>query len=165
MKSIGHRNRKILAALSSLLILILVFGCNPVKTKAEKAEENVAEAKENVAEAKENVAEAKENLEAAEEKYAVELIEMRIEAKNKAIENEKSIAEIKTKIEKGDSTKRAELKKKITELEVTNEQLKQKIAAYQMDKGDDWTQFKANFKKDMDELGRSLKGFTAEPRQ
>jgi hypothetical protein len=81
------------------------------------------------------------------------------EAEEKIIEYEKNIAEIKVRISTEKSETKAKYEEKLHLLEQKNRDLKTKIVDVKDEELENWETFKANFKKDMDELGNSFANF------
>jgi septal ring factor EnvC (AmiA/AmiB activator) len=114
---------------------------------------------EKVGNAKDNVMQAEENLKIAEQEYAAEVELFRTESDKEISELEKEIAEINTKIKNSSKALRAKYEKEILALEQKNIEMRKKIVDYKADKREDWASFKAEFSKDMNELGQALKDF------
>jgi septal ring factor EnvC (AmiA/AmiB activator) len=77
-------------------------------------------------------------------------------------DQEKNIAEFKARIAKEKKENRADYEKKLIELENKNSDLKKKLADYKDDGQDKWISFKAEFNRDIDELGKAFKDLTVE---
>ena len=73
---------------------------------------------------------------------------------------EKGIAEFKTRIAKEKIENRAVYEKKLAELEKRNSELKSKLADYKYEEQAKWEIFKADYNRDMDELGKSFDDLT-----
>ena len=86
--------------------------------------------------------------------------EYKKESASKIAANETSIKEFKARIATEKSDAKAEYEMKIAELEKKNSDYKKKIEDYQADGADKWKTFKAEFSRDMDELGSALKDLT-----
>jgi hypothetical protein len=129
------------------------FGQEPDK-KSEKARENLKEAKKDVVEAKKDLKEAQKDSVSDYQKFKKE---SELKIKN----NEKSIADLKVKHSKMSEKENAVYQKKVSDLELKNQNLNKKLVGYKNDESQDkWVSFKAEFKHDMDELGKALKDFT-----
>ncbi len=134
----------IIAALA-FAATVTFTGCTTPTQKVENAEENVEQANEALAEAK--------------EEYLADLESFRKQTENQTIKNELLIAELKTSIANEKMEARAAYLKRISELEQKNLEMKNKMSNYNDDSQDNWTSFKAEFSRDMDELGKALNDF------
>lgn len=131
------------------LACMAVFGLSNCKnTPAEKAE---------------SVDAAQENLELAEQDYQNAVVDStneyaryKIESNEKLKANDLKIAELKANMKAKKLQDRTNYEIKLNELEQKNAKLKASIADYQESDKNKWEIFKANFKKDMDELGKAI---------
>jgi predicted RNase H-like nuclease (RuvC/YqgF family) len=112
---------------------ILSTGCNAPGKKVETSQEKIEAAQQNVAEANQAL------------KDAIE--QFKKESEETITENEKSIAAFKVQ-------NKAISEKKLAELELKNKELKEKLANYKADGNEQWETFKAEFSRDIDELGK-----------
>ncbi len=135
-----------------LIIAALAFattatftGCTTPAEKVENAEENVEQANEALAKAK--------------QEYLADLESFKKQTENQTITNEQMIAELKARVANEKMEARAAFNKRISELEQKNLEMKKKISNYKDDSLDSWESFKAEFSRDMDELGKALKDF------
>lgn len=112
---------------------------------------------ENVQDAKEDVTQAKEDLVKAQEAYAADVELFRLEMDKQIIANEKEIAAINLKLENSKNEMRAEYKEEVATLERKNRDMKNKIHNYRTNSKENWQSFKAEFNKDMNELGMALR--------
>ena len=114
---------------------------------------------EDVKDAKENVSKANKDLDKAKKEYAEEMKQFKMEAEEKLTANERAIADINSKLKQSKNEVKAEYKKQAATLEQKNKDLKKQVKAFEADTKEDWLSFKAEFKKDMDELGDALENF------
>lgn len=120
--------------------------------KSSKARENVKEAQKDEASSKKDLKEAQKDS-VAQQKFKKDS-EKKFEA------NEKSIANLKVKIAKEKKASRAKYEKQLAGLEQKNTDLKKKLDDYNAEGKEKWAAFKTGFERDMDKLGKDLKGFT-----
>lgn len=73
---------------------------------------------------------------------------------------EKGIAEFKTRIAKEKKENRAKYEKTLAELEKRNSELKMKLANYRYEEQAKWEIFKADYNREMDELGKAFDDLT-----
>lgn len=131
------------------LSCIAVFGLSNCKnTPTQKAE---------------SVEEAQENLIVAEQDYQEAVIDStneyaryKLESDEKLKANDQKIAELKAKMKAKKLQDRTNFEIKLNELEQKNTKLKASIANYEESDKNKWEIFKANFKKDMDDLGKAI---------
>lgn len=135
------------------LITVSVFVLGMFFTSCSSPSERVENAKEKVADAEENLQETKED-------YKKEMEEFKIFIAADIASNEKSIKELNARIAKQKSTVKAEYRKKVEELDRKNSALKMRIEGYQADNKTNWEKFKTEYSRDMEELGKAIKGFT-----
>lgn len=114
---------------------------------------------EKVDNAEKNVLKAHEDLDKANQEYLADVEKYRKESADKITANDKSIAEFKTRIAHEKLDAQAAYQKKITVLEQKNSDLKKKIDTYKAEGKEQWVIFKAEFSKDMDELGTAFVNF------
>ena len=143
---------------ASLLSIGLLFTLNACKTAAEKeadAEVKVENAQTNLEDAKqETITDAQQQANEAEWKIFKNNAETTIE------NNKIRIAELRVKMTKSGKTMDAVYASKIDAMELQNKNLKTRIDTYDKEKGN-WSAFKTEFGKDMDELGKAIAGFVS----
>lgn len=100
--------------------------------------------------------ESERELQEARDEYAKKYEEFKMESENKIAENKKTIAELKAKKTMSKADK-AELDKQLTELEMKNDALYEKMNNYNDEGSDKWESFKSEFNHDMDGIGNALK--------
>lgn len=138
--------KKTILIIAALAFAAATFtGCTTPAQKVENAEENVDQASKDLAEAK--------------QKYHAELESFRKQTDTQINSNEQMIAELKTRVAKEKMEARAVYDKRISELEQKNIEMKKKMKHHRDDSMDSWETFKAEFSRDMDELGKALKDF------
>ena len=115
---------------------------------------------EKLKDANENSVEANKDLEAAKVAYAEDMANYRKETAEKLATNDKNLAEFKARIAVQKSDAKADYIKKVAELEQKNSDYKKRLADYKEEGKDKWDIFKAEFSRDMDELGNALKDLT-----
>lgn len=147
-------NKRIFIGL--LFATTLLFTLNSCKTAAEKeadAATKVENAKEDLSDAKqETITEAQAEASDAEWKIFKNNAETTI--KN----NEIRIAALRVKMTKSGQKMDAEYARRIDAMQTQNESLKARIDKYDKERSN-WSAFKTEFAKDMDELGQALTGF------
>lgn len=110
-----------------------------------------------VEDARENVVEANQELKQA---ISDSVQQFKRESEAKISAYDRNIAELKVKIALEKKEDKALYEKNLAELEQRNKEMKRKLAEYKAEGKDDWNSFRYEFKRDMDELGQSLKDFT-----
>lgn len=115
----------------------------------------------NLEAAQENVNDANNDLDKANEDYLIEMETYRKESAARISANDKSIAAFNARIENEKKEVRDEYKKKIAELEQKNTDVKKRLDEYKADGKDNWANFKLEFSRDMDAIGKALKDLTA----
>lgn len=129
--------------LSFFLTTILLISCASPSEKVENA--------------KEEVVDANNKLDTAIKNYQADINAYKIETASKIAANELAIKNFNSKIENEKKELRASYLSKIEVLEKKNRDLKNKLDNYQDDGNDKWRTFKAEFGKEMDDLGKSIK--------
>lgn len=120
--------------------------CNTPSQKVENAQDDVTDAKEDLAD--------------ANREYLEDVEAYRKHSADKIAENDRSIALFNERIQDEKDEARAEYKIKIAKLEAKNSDLKKKMADYKISSKENWEEFKAEFSRDMDELGTAFKDLT-----
>jgi len=129
------------------------IGCQSASQKEQNASDQVIVAKENL-----------ESVENQTQTDAIQLAEseewqaFKIASLEKIQNNEKVMADLRKKIKSSGKKADAAYDKKISELEVKNNNLKSRMTTYESDQTD-WILFKTEFNKDMEGLGTALKEF------
>jgi F0F1-type ATP synthase membrane subunit b/b' len=117
--------------------------CNNSAEKVEKAEENVQEANQDLAK--------------AQNEYMEDMENYRREMTVKFDENDKNIRDFNDRIVNEKKDAKGEYKKRLTELEEKNNEMRRRMTDYKADGKDNWESFKAEFNRDMEELGQAFK--------
>jgi len=115
---------------------------------------------EKVQDAKEDVSAAKVALDKAQQEYMEDLNNYRKETAERIAENERTAADFRVKIANEKREAKATYEDKLAELERKNTEMKNKINGYNSNNKDGWQDFKAEFNRDMDELGKAFKDLT-----
>lgn len=133
-------------ALTMFLVAALLLSCTSSSEKVENAENKLTQAQDNLNEA----------INDSIEDYQV----FRKEADMKLAAQEKIIAEFKARIANEKKENRAEYEKKIAELEQQKYDMKMKLDEFKQDGKDSWTNFKSEFVRDMENLGKAINDLT-----
>ncbi|MDZ4713927.1 MAG: hypothetical protein SH819_00520 [Cytophagales bacterium] len=131
---------------SASLAMAILAGCN---TPAE-----------NVSDAQKGVNEANADLDKANKAYLADVESYRKEAAEKIATNDRSIAEFNLRIRQEKQEARIAYEKKISALEQKNSDMKKRLQDYKAQGLENWKAFKAEFARDLDELGQGFKDFT-----
>jgi len=130
-------------AIAALFTGTQLTGCRSSAKKVEVAQENVDKANLELDQAvKDSIQQFKTYSEAKITRY------------------EKGITEFKAKIAKEKIENRAKYEKTLANLEKRNSELKMKLADYKYEEQAKWEIFKADYNRDMDELGKSFDDLT-----
>lgn len=119
-----------------------------VFTSCESKQEKVEDAQEEVNEAKEDLQDAKNELNAEYPSY-------RQAQEDRINMNQKRIDDLRAKINTGGKPLDEARQKRIQELEEKNAELRSRLAGYETERSD-WEEFKREFDRDMDNLGKSF---------
>lgn len=98
-----------------------------------------------------------ENVERPKTTYMKEFDTFRQEWEAQIDENERKIDELEEEMQKMKKEVKTEYKEKIATLKQKNKDLKDRIDTYKGETNEQWEAFKREFKRDMDELGTSLR--------
>lgn len=147
---------------TSILVAVL-FVAGGLFTACLSSEQKKDAANAQVVEAQENLDKVQENADNAIEKVATEdeLKTFKLESELKIKNNEVSIAELKLKINKPGMANDPTYTRRIDSLELKNKNLKTRMGDYEVTHSD-WTKFKRDFNRDLDELGNKLKAVAKE---
>jgi hypothetical protein len=124
--------------------------CMSDNQKKEAAQAQVDSAQANLDKVKVNAAIVEQKA-ATEEEFKTFKLESELKIKN----NEVSIAALKLKMNKSGSTLDEVYARRIDSIEIKNKNLKTRVNDYERSHSD-WTKFKQDFNRDMDDLGRSI---------
>ena len=130
-------------AAMGIVAAILLTGCE--KTSEQK-----------VNNANENVGTAKQDLKDAQTEAAAEWQTFKNESEQQIAANEKRIDAFKEKMDKAGPKMKAKYDKDVENLEQRNRDLKQKLEDYKDEGPSKWQEFKTNFKRDMDAIGKTM---------
>jgi hypothetical protein len=138
--------------LSMLLVAGNLFsGCMSSDQKKEAANDQVVIAQNNLDKVQDNADAVNANA-----ATIADIKTFRLESDLKIKNNEVKIAELKLKINKPGTTLDEAYAQKIDSIEFKNDNLKKRMADYEKTHSD-WTKFKRDFNRDLDELGNKLK--------
>lgn len=130
---------------------ILFAGCMSSDQKNDAAKAQVLAAQQNL-----DVVQKNADMVAEKAATADELKTFKLESDLKIKNNEVRIAELKLKMNKSGSALDEVYAKRIDSLEMKNKNLKTRMGDYEKTHSD-WTKFKHDFNRDLDELGNTLK--------
>jgi outer membrane murein-binding lipoprotein Lpp len=130
-------------AIAALFAGTQLTGCRSSAKKVEVAQDNVDKA----------------NLE-LDQAVKDSILQFRTTSEVKITKYEKGIAEFKSRIANEKKENRAIYEQKLAELEKRNSELKMKLADYKYEEQAKWEIFKADYNRDMDELGKSFDDLT-----
>jgi hypothetical protein len=133
-------------AVSAFSIAFIAISCASPAEKVENAQDQVVE--------------ANNNLDTAIKNYQADINAYRIETANRIAANELAIAKFNVKIANQKKEAKADYLKKIAALEKRNTDMKIKLQDYKDDGDTKWKTFKAEFNKEMEDLGKSIKDLT-----
>jgi len=143
-----------------LSLVAIAFLAGTVSTTfGQVPDKESVKARENLKEEKKDVVVAKQDLKAAQKDSVSEYQKLTKESEIKFKNNEKSIADLRTSITKSNSKEIATDQKKVSLLEVKNNNLKQELADYKVLGQTQFNTFKTRFNHDLDQLAKELKDF------
>ena len=142
---------RIFGLVTFTIAVMLFSSCNSSTANDEKQKAD---------EAKENLDDAKAELEEAQKDYDKQYEAFKEEMNNQIIKNKEAIATLRANTSTKSKTVKAELDKKLAELEQQNELLNERMINYKKEDMSKWDSFKVEFKRDMDNLGQSLTDLT-----
>ena len=141
------KNLKRNSLLAAVLLSATLFISCQDKTNAENADENLVEAQQDLQDVKTDAQEDAQDM-ASQADYDI----FKAETEVKIQANKVRIAELKV-------NKNAKDLERINALEAKNSELDERLKSYESYKTD-WSKFKEEFNKDMNDLGDSFKNFT-----
>ena len=100
---------------------------------------------------------AKQELKEAKADYVAEWQKFKTESEAQIKANEDRIDAFKEKMDKVGTKTKAKYDKAIAELEQKNRDLKKKLEDYKDEGESKWEEFKTNFNRDMDGIGKTMK--------
>ena len=116
-------------------------------------------ARENLKEEKKDVVVAKQDLKVAQKDSVSEYQKLTKESEIKFKSNEQSIADLRATITKTNSKEMVNDQKKVSMLEVKNDNLKRELADYKVLGQTQFNSFKSEFNRDLAQLAKELKDF------
>jgi len=138
---------------SILIPVVMIFtafsvftSCDSPATKVETAESDVAEAEADLVKAKED--------------YLLDVENFRIQTADQIAVNNENIANYNALLVEEKKETKADYKKKISELEMKNRDLKMKMDTYNVESQSQWETFKQDFNKEMDKLKAGIRDLT-----
>lgn len=132
---------------TSILLTGAIFtSCNTAAEKVENAEDKSIK--------------AFEDFNIANQEYLADIEHFKKETTAKIDANKKMIADFNLKIAYAKKDAKAYYVEQIAILEQKNIAMKQKLGAYKVNGKDNWEIFKAEFIRDMNDLGEAFKNFT-----
>ena len=137
------RNTIMVFAVIASMAGMLLTGCG--KTTEQKLDK-----------AKEGVGDATQELKNARAEYLAEWETFKRESEAAIESNGKRIDAFKAKMDKASPTVKAQYDKQVAVLEQRNRDLKKKLDDYKDEGQGKWEEFKTNFKRDMDDLGKTM---------
>ncbi|RPH31632.1 MAG: hypothetical protein EHM93_12810 [Bacteroidales bacterium] len=140
-------------AISVFIGVAIITSCQSSANKVENAQDKVQDAKEKVTSAKSDLIMAQQDFNAENQKFKKESDE-KIQA------HEKSIAEFKARIASEKKEIQGKYEMELAVLEQKNSDLKKKLDGFKEEGKDKWDKFKAEFNRDMDELGNAFRNLT-----
>lgn len=135
-------NRSSLAFIT-LALAFVMMSCNPTATSVKNSNQDVLQAEEDLRKA--NVA------------YEAEVAIFKKETRKKIEANKLSIAEFKARIANQKKEAKEDYLKQVAALEDKNTDLQKRMDDYKSDIKENWQSFKAQFSKDMNDLGEAMK--------
>lgn len=103
-----------------------------------------------------NVGDAKQELKVARTEFLAEWKTFKHESEQTIEANQKRIDAFKAKMEKAAPKVKAKYSKEVAELEKKSHDLKRKLEGYKDEGQRTWEEFKANFKQEMDGIGKTI---------
>jgi predicted nucleic acid-binding Zn-ribbon protein len=138
------KHRMMTLAVTGLMVGLLSTGCE--KTAEQQVQSN-----------NEKVGDAKQELKDAQTDLKVEWQKFKTASEEQITKNENRITAFKEKMEASGAKSKTKYNKEIAKLEQKNRELKQKLDDYKDEGQGKWETFKANFTRDMDDLGKTMK--------
>lgn len=142
----------------SLVVIAFIAGTTST-TFSQVPDKQSVKARENLKEEKKDVVVAKQDLKVAQKDSVSEYQKLTKESELKFKSNEKAIADLRAAITKNKSKEQATDQKKVSLLEDKNNSLKKELADYKVLGQAQFTSFKAEFNRDLDQLAKALKDF------
>jgi len=143
-----------------LSIAAVAFMAGTISTSfGQVPDKQSVKARENLKEEKKDVVVAKQDLKVAQKDSVSEYQKLTKESEIKFKSNEKCIADLRATITKTNSKEMANDQKKVSLLEVKNNNLRKELADYKVLGQTEFTSFKTRYNRDLGELAKELKDF------
>jgi len=143
-----------------LSIAAVAFMAGTISTSfGQVPDKQSVKARENLKEEKKDVVVAKQDLKVAQKDSVSEYQTLTKESDIKLKSNEKCIADLRATITKTNSKEMANDQKKVSLLEVKNNNLRKELADYKVLGQTEFTSFKTRYNRDLSELAKELKDF------
>jgi hypothetical protein len=142
-----------------LSVAVVAFMAGTLSTFGQVPDKQAVKARENLKEEKKDVVDAKKDLKVAQKDSISEYSKLTKESEIKFKSNEVSIAALRASITKTNSKEMATDQKKVSLLEVKNNNLKKELADYKVLGQTEFATFKARYNRDLGELAKELKDF------
>ena len=141
------------------LVAVAFIAGTTLTTFGQAPDKQAVKARENLKEEKKDVVVAKEDLKVAKNDSISEYQKLSKESAIKLKSNEKSIADLRTAITTKNSKDQVADQKKLSLLEVKNNNLRKELADYKVEGTTKFNAFKTEYNKDLDQLAKELKDF------
>lgn len=115
---------------------------------------------EEIENAEQEVVDANKKLDDANKAYLKDVEQYRLDTEARVRANKKSIAELKAEKAHAKKEINEEKNAEIARLEQRNDELETKMKNYKTDDETNWTRFKDEFNRDMEELGKAFRDFS-----
>ena len=143
-----------------LSLVVIAFIAGTISTTfGQVPDKQSVKARENLKEEKKDVVVAKQDLKVAQKDSISEYQKLTKESDIKFKSNEKAIADLRAAVTKNNSKEQATDQKKVSLLENKNNSLKKELADYKVLGQAQFTSFKSEFNRDLDQLAKELKNF------
>jgi len=130
-------------ALIGIFSVAVLSGCD--KTQEQKVQT-----------AQGNLADAKQDVKTAEADLTAEWQAFKVQSEQTIAANEKRIIAFNAKMEKAGTKTKVKYAKDVADLEKKNTAMKEKLASYKVEGRSNWDEFKQNFNRDIDDLGKTM---------
>ena len=143
-----------------LTLALTAFVAGTIFTGCSSPEQKVQNAQDKVVQANADVTKANADLNKAEDDYSADMAMFRKESDERIAANEKGIADFEARIAKEKKVARDDYRKKISELQQKDTDMKKRLDDYRAEGKDKWLAFKTDFNTGMDDIGKSLNDLT-----
>jgi len=159
--TIGSRAQSVTLAVAVGCFVGLIASCQSKQEKVESARGEVQEQREEVAEEQHDLAEAQQELNAAQqsarEEWKTDYLAFKRDMVNEVAENERLILEKRESVARLDAAAQDQYNTTLADVERRNNDLRDRLNNA-MDEGDaQWTTFKDNFKREINEVEEAIK--------